>query len=161
MGRGFVQITGRRICADWSKRLGVDLLKEPQLAEQPAIASQIIVEGMLLGAFTGKKLSDYITLKRSDFVNAGRIVNGMDRAELIAGYAREFDALPKADGRQRDACRVLGRLRRKLCEACATGVFRRSVKNAKSLILLVGVAGFEPATPSSRTMCATRLRYTP
>src|SRR5690606_29921722 len=26
---------------------------------------------------------------------------------------------------------------------------------------LVGVAGFEPATPSSRTMCATRLRYTP
>jgi hypothetical protein len=30
-----------------------------------------------------------------------------------------------------------------------------------ALILLVGVAGFEPATPSSRTRCATRLRYTP
>src|SRR3954462_3931118 len=27
--------------------------------------------------------------------------------------------------------------------------------------LVVGVAGFEPATPSSRTRCATRLRYTP
>src|SRR5437016_6703727 len=27
--------------------------------------------------------------------------------------------------------------------------------------MLVGVAGFEPATPSSRTRCATRLRYTP
>ena len=27
--------------------------------------------------------------------------------------------------------------------------------------ILVGVAGFEPATPSSRTRCATRLRYTP
>ena len=26
---------------------------------------------------------------------------------------------------------------------------------------MVGVAGFEPATPSSRTTCATRLRYTP
>ena len=26
---------------------------------------------------------------------------------------------------------------------------------------LVGVAGFEPATPTSRTWCATRLRYTP
>src|SRR5262245_21640732 len=26
---------------------------------------------------------------------------------------------------------------------------------------MVGVAGFEPATPSSRTRCATRLRYTP
>ena len=26
---------------------------------------------------------------------------------------------------------------------------------------VVGVAGFEPATPTSRTWCATRLRYTP
>jgi hypothetical protein len=26
---------------------------------------------------------------------------------------------------------------------------------------LVGVRGFEPPTPSSRTRCATRLRYTP
>ena len=33
--------------------------------------------------------------------------------------------------------------------------------STKCLIFLVGVAGFEPATPSSRTMCATRLRYTP
>ena len=32
---------------------------------------------------------------------------------------------------------------------------------AKPLEFLVGVAGFEPATPSSRTKCATRLRYTP
>ena len=28
-------------------------------------------------------------------------------------------------------------------------------------LLLVGVAGFGPATPSSRTRYATRLRYTP
>ncbi len=26
---------------------------------------------------------------------------------------------------------------------------------------MVGVAGFEPATPSSRTKCATKLRHTP
>ena len=32
---------------------------------------------------------------------------------------------------------------------------------AKYLILLVGVRGFEPPAPSSRTRCATRLRYTP
>lgn len=31
----------------------------------------------------------------------------------------------------------------------------------KSWDRVVGVAGFEPATPSSRTRCATRLRYTP
>lgn len=28
-------------------------------------------------------------------------------------------------------------------------------------MVLVGVIGFEPTTPSSRTRCATRLRYTP
>ncbi len=27
--------------------------------------------------------------------------------------------------------------------------------------LMVGVTGFEPATPCSRSKCATRLRYTP
>ncbi len=31
----------------------------------------------------------------------------------------------------------------------------------KWLILLVGMRGFEPPTPSSRTKCATRLRYIP
>ncbi len=31
----------------------------------------------------------------------------------------------------------------------------------KLLSYLVGVRGFEPPTPSSRTRCATRLRYTP
>ena len=39
---------------------------------------------------------------------------------------------------------------------------RRAKRNVISTGgLLVGVAGFEPATPSSRTRCATRLRYTP
>lgn len=98
LGRGFVQITGRRNYTDWSKRLGLDLLKDPQLAEQPPIACRIIVDGMKLGTFTGKTLADYITLRNSDFHGARRIVNGADRADLIADYARQFDALLKGDG---------------------------------------------------------------
>ena len=31
----------------------------------------------------------------------------------------------------------------------------------KSLISLVGVRGFEPPAPASRTQCSTRLSYTP
>ena len=93
MGRGLVHITGRRNYTDWSKRLGLDLLKNPELAEKPEIAVRILVEGMKLGTFTGKKLSDYITLRKSDFKGARRIVNGTDKADLIAGYAREYDRL--------------------------------------------------------------------
>jgi putative chitinase len=89
MGRGFVQITGRRNYADWSRRLGLDLVKEPTLAEQPEIAARILVDGMRLGTFTGKKLSDYIGTP-PDFIGARRIVNGLDKAKLIAGYAVTF-----------------------------------------------------------------------
>ncbi len=37
----------------------------------------------------------------------------------------------------------------------------RAVLDGRFSSCLVGVAGFEPATPTSRTWCATRLRYTP
>ena len=93
LGRGFCQITGRKNYTDWGRRLGLDLLKEPQLAERPEIAAKIIVRGMKLGTFTGKKLADYITASKSDFVNARRIINGVDRADLIAHYAEQFDDL--------------------------------------------------------------------
>lgn len=92
LGRGFVQITGRRNYADWSRRLGLDLLKEPQLAERPDIAVRILIEGMMLGTFTGRKLGDFVNAGKSDHVNARRVVNGTDRADLIAGYAGEFEA---------------------------------------------------------------------
>ena len=92
LGRGFVQITGRRNYTDWSKRLGVDLLKEPELAEQQDIAARILVEGMVQGTFTGKKLQNYINSDGCDYVEARRIVNGKDKADLIALYAEKFAA---------------------------------------------------------------------
>jgi putative chitinase len=88
IGRGFCQITGRRNYALFSKLLGIDLLVNPDQALLPTVAAQIIIKGMLEGLFTGKKLSDY-----SDFVSMRRIINGTDRAELIASYAVEFEKL--------------------------------------------------------------------
>ena len=43
------------------------------------------------GWFTGKKLSNYITLQKSDFLNARRIVNGMDKAKEIEALAKQYD----------------------------------------------------------------------
>lgn len=92
MGRGLVHITGRRNYTDWSGRLGIDLTKAPERAEELPIAARILVEGMVKGTFTGKKLQDYINSDQCDFVGARRIVNGTDKAALIAGYAEKFSA---------------------------------------------------------------------
>jgi hypothetical protein len=97
-GRGYVQLTGRANYARAGAKIGVDLIRFPDLALVPANAAQIMALGMVSGWFTGRKLADYITLSSSDFVNARRIINGTDRADLIAGYAKEYDALLTQDG---------------------------------------------------------------
>lgn len=84
-GRGHTQITGRRNYGVFSKLLGVDLLANPDLALDPAISAKIIVTGMKGGLFTGKKMADYTTFK-----DMRRVVNGTDKADLIAGYADKF-----------------------------------------------------------------------
>jgi predicted chitinase len=89
-GRGYVQITGRNNYTDWSEKLGVDLVGNPELAADPEIAATILVEGMRDGSFTGFGLSDYISGENRDFVNARRIVNGVDKAEEIAQDAERY-----------------------------------------------------------------------
>jgi len=91
MGRGYVQITGRSNYAKATKVCGRDLVAQPDLALEPDIAGKIIVDGMTKGWFTGKKLGDF-----SDYVSMRRVVNGTDRAVLIAGYAEAFEAALKA-----------------------------------------------------------------
>lgn len=89
-GRGYCQITGRRNYTDWSKRLGIDIVTNPDRVAEPEIAARILVEGSMLGTFTGKKLGDYITSSNVDFVNARRVINGTDKASTIAGYAIKY-----------------------------------------------------------------------
>lgn len=97
-GRGYVQITHEENYRKAGQKLAVDLVGNPSKAMDPAIAVEILVQGMRDGWFTGKKLSDYITLSRSDYAGARRIVNGTDRADLITGYAKTFNALLMAEG---------------------------------------------------------------
>lgn len=85
-GRGFVQLTHKANYETASKKLGIDLVADPDKAMIPEVAAIILVRGMVEGWFTGKKLADY----PNDFVLSRAIVNGKDRAGDIAAYAYTF-----------------------------------------------------------------------
>ena len=92
-GRGFVQLTWDYNYKTFSKLLKKDLVNNPELACDYNIAFEVMMYGFKNGVFTGKKLSDYEGSKYTDymkFVNMRRIINGTDKAELIADYAQEF-----------------------------------------------------------------------
>jgi putative chitinase len=106
-GRGFVQLTWEENYLKQQEKLHaikqVHIYKIPyqvhddwNLALDPRTSAIITVGGMRDGDFTGKKLSDYIKPGSVDYVNARRIVNGTDRAEQIAGYAREYESALRA-----------------------------------------------------------------
>lgn len=96
-GRGYVQITGRANYARLKEVLGLgpdeDLVADPDQALRPIIAYRIMSVGMRTGLFTGKKLSDYINAQGCDYRNARRIINALDRADLIAGYAKTLEGI--------------------------------------------------------------------
>jgi hypothetical protein len=97
-GRGYVQLTWERNYKFASGKLSHDFVARPDDALRSDLAVKILIRGMIEGWFTGKKLSDYITLSKSDFVNARRIINGTDKAKTIADIAVKYDAALKADG---------------------------------------------------------------
>ncbi len=89
-GRGYVQLTGRTNYAKAKTLVGADLVSNPDLAMDPAIASKILFTGMETGLFTGKKLGDYFNKTTEDWLNARRIINKLDKAPQIAAYAKRF-----------------------------------------------------------------------
>ena len=94
-GRGYVQLTGRLNYAFMGKVFGIDLTSSDAAADRamdPELAARIMFLGMEAGTFTGKRLGDYFAGRRADWENARRIINGTDRAQLVAGYARLYAA---------------------------------------------------------------------
>ncbi|MBB4104867.1 hypothetical protein [Allorhizobium borbori] len=92
LGRGFVQLTHRRNYEAMTKVTGIDLVAAPERAMEIDVAVTILFRGMIDGCFTGRKLADFFAGDREDWTGARRIINGTDRAVLVAGYARTFYA---------------------------------------------------------------------
>lgn len=90
-GRGYVQLTWYFNYENASKKIGVDFLNNPDLVMNKNHAVKIMIQGMKDGWFTGRKLSDYIYQSKKDYEGARRIINGTDKAKLIAGYAETFE----------------------------------------------------------------------
>ena len=105
-GRGLVQITWDRNY-EWLDAAAAEagliergaLLKDFSLALRPDIAVLALVKGMREAAFAsnGKPLSHYGPKADGsfDYLHARQTVNRMDKAELIAGHARKFEAALK------------------------------------------------------------------
>lgn len=86
-GRGLVQLTLEGNYKKMGDLLGVDFVNNPDLVLTPDNSASILVRGMMLGSFTGKKLGDYINNDFVDFYNARKVVNGLDKADTIKGTA--------------------------------------------------------------------------
>jgi putative chitinase len=83
VGEGLVQVT-------WAanyKKFGAT--KPGELLTWP-IALRALFDGMIKGMFTGRKLADYFDHNTNDPLHARRIINGMDKAELIRRHHVHF-----------------------------------------------------------------------
>lgn len=98
IGRGYVQLTWEANYKKMTQQLKAaefkefDLVANPELALDHKVAAFIMFEGMIRGTFTGKKLADYFSATKTDWINARRIINGTDKAAQIADIAKSFYA---------------------------------------------------------------------
>ena len=89
-GRGFVQLTWKLNYEKYGQLTGMDLVKSPDSALDPGVSLFILVHGFKTGGFTGRKLEDYINATRTDFFNARRCINYLNRADDIAALAEIY-----------------------------------------------------------------------
>ena len=92
-GRGYVQLTWAKNYQTMGTVLGLPLYTQPELALRYDVAYKIMSYGMTHGSFTGVGLSRYINDQKTDYANARKIINGTDKAELIAGYATAIEQM--------------------------------------------------------------------
>lgn len=89
-GRGHAMLTWYENYEKFGKLLHLPLLYNPELLLEPKISAKVLIKGMCEGLFTGVGLSRYFNITTNDPINARRVVNVLDKAELIAGHYDKF-----------------------------------------------------------------------
>jgi predicted chitinase len=89
-GRGYVQLTWKYNYAKYGQILNKDLVGNPDLALDAEVSLFVLVHGFKTGAFTGRKLADYVNANEADFINARRCINGTDKALAIKALALKY-----------------------------------------------------------------------
>lgn len=91
-GRGLTQNTWRDIYEKLKKAnsKGWDFVNNPELLLEMEQSVWATFHAMTTGLYTGRKLSQYFNDKVIDPIGARKIINGTDKAELIAGYYSKF-----------------------------------------------------------------------
>lgn len=89
-GRGLVHLTWKDNYKKAGDAIGVDLVKNPDLAAEPCNATKIALWGMEGGHFTGVGLSKYINKNKVNYKTARYIINGKDARNKIASYAKKL-----------------------------------------------------------------------
>ena len=90
-GRGYVQLTGRLNYTRYTEKTGLELVKLPIiLMNRAALSVFVIVDGMMHGVYTGRRLDEFVNNGKQDFFNARQVVNGHDRADKIAAQADDW-----------------------------------------------------------------------
>lgn len=98
IGRGYVQLTWKENYKKFGDYLGIDLVNNPKLANDPEIAWQILEEGMTddFGIqdpnFTSWTLEDFFNETKCDYYNARKIINPNDKRSYkpIAEMAKKY-----------------------------------------------------------------------
>lgn len=110
-GRGRIQNTWYANYVKITEQYGIPASTNPDILLDSVTDAMVTVRGHLAGIWTGKRLADYFDGQKEDPVGARAIVNGKDKASLIASYYGQFlgafeaasQAVPPADATPQEA----------------------------------------------------------
>ena len=86
-----MQLTWKRNYERYGDILGLDLVNNPDTALDAAVSLFVIGHGFKTGTFTGRKITEFINDAATDYKNARRCINGLDKWDEIEKLAEQYE----------------------------------------------------------------------